>query len=81
MPRLFLGKFSNLKEQLNEFNGFILGLKDHELPRHPYRNPFDISSKNLLDQIARMRANFLQPTLKHTQLIDDGKLYTTPIRL
>lgn len=41
--------------------------------RQSYRNPFDIPRHCLLDQVVRMRANFLQPALAHTKLIDDGK--------
>ena len=44
--------------------------------RQSYRNPFDIPRHCLLDQVVRMRANFLQPALAHTKLIDDGKRFS-----
>lgn len=37
------------------------------------RNPYDIPRKNLIDQIARMRSNFLQKSFHRTKLVDDGK--------
>ena len=69
-------KFTSLREQLNEFGGHVVGLmRGHsQKGRQSYRNPFDIPRRCLLDQVVRMRANFLQPALSHTKLIDDGKL-------
>jgi hypothetical protein len=71
----FIDKFTSLREQLNEFGGFVVGLmRGHsQKGRQSYRNPFDIPRHCLLDQAVRMRANFLQPALAHTKLIDDGK--------
>ena len=39
-----------------------------------FRNPYDIPRKNLIDQIARMRSNFLQKSFHRTKLVDDGEL-------
>ena len=66
-------KFSHLRDQLSEFPGFALTLKEREVRPQNLRNPFDIPRSALLDQVARMRANFLQPSLAHTKLHDDGK--------
>jgi len=67
-----------LREQLNEFGGHVVGLmRGHsQKGRQSYRNPFDIPRHCLLDQVVRMRANFLQPALAHTKLIDDGKRFS-----
>ena len=65
-------KFSHLRDQLSEFPGFALALKEREVRPQNLRNPFDIPRSALLDQVARMRANFLQPSLAHTKLHDDG---------
>lgn len=49
------------------FSGFLLGIKDtsskgglNSSTGNRFRNPFDIPRKSLLDQIVRMRANYLQ---------------------
>ena len=68
-------KFSHLRDQLSEFPGFALALKEREVRPQNLRNPFDIPRSALLDQVARMRANFLQPSLAHTKLHDDGTEY------
>lgn len=62
-----------MREQINEFPGFALALKEREMRAQNLRNPFDIPRSALLDQVARMRANFLQPSLAHTKLQDEGK--------
>ena len=40
-----------------------------------FRNPYDISRAGLLDQLARMRTNFLHATPTTPNLIEDGTLY------
>lgn len=67
-----------MKEQLNEFGGFVVGVvrsrqHQHRVGGQSLRNPFDIPRRNLLDQVVRMRANFLQPAFKHSKLLDEGK--------
>lgn len=69
-----------MKEQLNEFGGFVVGVvrnrqHQHRSGGHSYRNPYDIPRHQLLDQILRMRANYLQASFKHTKLLDDGILF------
>lgn len=75
---LSVDKFTSLREQLNEFGGFVVGMmRGHcQKGKQSYRNPFDIPRRCLLDQVVRMRANFLQPALSHTKLIDDGKSFS-----
>lgn len=58
---------------MSDFPGFALALKEREMRAQNLRNPFDIPRATLLDQVARMRANFLQPSLAHTRLQDEGK--------
>ncbi|KAG7310901.1 hypothetical protein JYU34_003733 [Plutella xylostella] len=74
-------KFSALRDQLNEFGGFVVGLSRgrHKTQAHTYRNPFDIQRRDLLDQVVRMRANFLQPSLAHTRLVDEDSLHSMPV--
>ncbi|XP_049880396.1 integrator complex subunit 6 [Pectinophora gossypiella] len=74
-------KFSQLRDQLNEFGGFVVGLSRgrHKAQAHTYRNPFDIQRRDLLDQVVRMRANFLQPSLAHTRLVDEDSVHSMPV--
>lgn len=44
-----------------------------------YRNAFDVPRKSLLDQVIRMRSNFLQPGLLHTKLLDDDYVHSMPV--
>jgi integrator complex subunit 6 len=78
---LLQDKFTSLREQLNEFGGHVVGLmRGHsQKGRQSYRNPFDIPRHCLLDQVVRMRANFLQPALAHTKLIDDDFAHSMPV--
>lgn len=67
-------KFNNLRDQLSEFGGFQAGIERSSGIRgvQSYRNAFDIPRRTLIDQVVRMRANFLQPTLAHTKIMDEG---------
>lgn len=83
---LLKDKFSLLRDQLTDFPGFLLGIKDPivngvagKSTNNRFRNPFDIPRKGLLDQIVRMRANYLQPSVNHTKLIDDDSRHSLPI--
>ncbi|XP_022238341.1 integrator complex subunit 6-like [Limulus polyphemus] len=72
-------RFSSLISELNDFSGFNLAVKDKEMKTESYRNPFDISRISLLDQITRMRGNFLQTTLSRLRLQDEDQLHTLPV--
>ncbi|KAK7863354.1 hypothetical protein R5R35_004328 [Gryllus longicercus] len=78
---LLQDKFTSLREQLNEFGGFVVGLVRGQCQkgRQSYRNPYDIPRHCLLDQVVRMRANFLQPSLAHTKLVDEDHLHSMPV--
>ncbi|EFX73352.1 hypothetical protein DAPPUDRAFT_188894 [Daphnia pulex] len=69
----------NLIGKMNEFPGFALALKEREMRAQNLRNPFDIPRSTLLDQVARMRANFLQPSLAHTKLQDEDDVHSMPV--
>uniref|UniRef100_A0A0A9WP85 Integrator complex subunit 6-A n=2 Tax=Lygus hesperus TaxID=30085 RepID=A0A0A9WP85_LYGHE len=73
-------KFQSQRDQLNEFGGFVVGVghRKHRASQS-YRNAFDIPRRNLLDQILRMRANFLNPSPSHTKLQDDDVVHSMPI--
>jgi hypothetical protein len=49
-----------------------IALKEREMRAQNLRNPFDIPRSTLLDQLARMRANFFQPSPALTKLQDEG---------
>lgn len=79
---LLQDKFTGLRDQLNEFGGFVVGLvrnQQQQRGAHSYRNAFDVPRKSLLDQVVRMRANFLQPGLLHTKLLDDDYVHSMPL--
>lgn len=79
---LLQDKFISLRDQLNEFGGFVVGLVKNQQQQkgaHSYRNAFDVPRKSLLDQVVRMRANFLQPGLSHTKLLDDDYVHSMPV--
>ncbi|KAF7997424.1 hypothetical protein HCN44_005995 [Aphidius gifuensis] len=79
---LLQDKFTGLRDQLNEFGGFVVGLVKNQQQQkgaHSYRNAFDVPRKSLLDQVVRMRANFLQPGLLHTKLLDDDYVHSMPV--
>ena len=49
-------KFGLLREQLTDFPGFLIGIKDPQTSKKDgggnlFRNPFDIPRKSLLDQV------------------------------
>ena len=75
-------KFTGLRDQLNEFGGFVVGLvrnQQQQRGAHSYRNAFDVPRKSLLDQVVRMRSNFLQSGLSHTKLLDDDYVHSMPV--
>nr|CAD7393840.1 unnamed protein product [Timema cristinae] len=78
---LLQDKFPSLREQLTEFGGFVVGLVrgNPQQGRQCYRNPFDIPRRSLLDQVVRMRSNFLQPSMAHTKLLDDDFAHSMPV--
>ncbi|KAG1670554.1 Integrator complex subunit 6-A [Nymphon striatum] len=75
----FAERFKNLINELNEFNGFKILMKEPDIRPQSYRNPFDITREGLLDQTARMRANFLQPFPSNSKLVDDDQLHNQSI--
>ena len=58
MNHLIKDKFLAVREQLTDFPGFQINIKDQLPPSNGFRNPYDIERKDLLDQIIRMRGNF-----------------------
>ncbi|XP_074658084.1 integrator complex subunit 6-like [Tubulanus polymorphus] len=73
------GDVSMLRQEINEFSNFTLAITDPTIKPQVYRNPFDIPRHMLLDQIARMRANLLQPSPSGTKLVDDDQLHSIPV--
>ena len=48
---LLKDKFNPLRDQLTDFPGFLLGIRESALKVDRYRNPFDIPRNTLLDQV------------------------------
>ncbi|KAG8181042.1 hypothetical protein JTE90_024788 [Oedothorax gibbosus] len=79
-PHLVMNdRFTALKNDLNDFNLFVLYVKDREIKHESYRNAYDIPRNNILDQLARMRSNFLHCSLSHTRLQDEDQMHSLPI--
>ncbi|KAB7507923.1 Integrator complex subunit 6-A [Armadillidium nasatum] len=78
--RKHLNKMSQLRDQVTEYKNFTIAVKDTEIQPQMYRNPFDIGRSQLIDQLARMRANFLQHSFSDL-LTDRGQdqLHCKPI--
>ena len=75
-------RFASIKNDLNDFPNFVIRFRDKHVgdsKTQCYRNAFDINRHDLLDQIFRMRKNFLQ---RHTSAIryqDEDQLHSLPI--
>ena len=69
----YKGDISHLKKELNELNSFSLAVPDASFKPQTYKNAFDIPRSHLLDQVMRMRANFLHTSTMGTRLQDEGK--------
>ncbi|KAK6619739.1 hypothetical protein RUM43_012499 [Polyplax serrata] len=73
---LLQDKFTSLKEQLNEFDRFVVGIPkvgEEKVGSGGFRNAFDIPRHNLLNHVLKMRKNFLHTSLPHIKLMDEGK--------
>ncbi|XP_030837605.1 integrator complex subunit 6-A-like isoform X1 [Strongylocentrotus purpuratus] len=65
---------------VNEFPGYMLRVSDRDIRPQTYRNPFDIPRKEILDQVVRMRANFLQITSNRSvRFMNEDKFHNIPI--
>ncbi|GAB1600442.1 integrator complex subunit 6-like [Argonauta hians] len=74
------GNMNNLRQELLDYNTFTVAVQDPEIKPQYYRNPFDIPRKNLLDQISRMRTNFLQVSPSNSKLIDEDYVHSIPVQ-
>lgn len=75
------GNLSSLKQELTDYNTFTVAVADKDIKPQHFRNPYDIPRKNLLDQIARMRTNFLQTSFTTTKLLDTDEQHSVPIQM
>lgn len=74
------GNLSSLRQELTDYNTFTIAVPDKEIKPQQFRNAYDIPRKSLLDQIARMKTNFLQTLYSHkTKLSDTDELHSVPI--
>ncbi|KAJ8266934.1 hypothetical protein GJAV_G00136350 [Gymnothorax javanicus] len=62
-----------------EFSGFQIALLNKDLKPQAYRNAYDISRQNLLDQLTRMRSNILRSTQKLIRGQDEDYLHSIPV--
>lgn len=74
-------RIASLKPDLQEYTNFTLRLvkeKGGEIKAQPYRNPYDISRSELIDQIHRMRLNYLLPP-SQIKYQDDDQAHSLPV--
>ncbi|KAG5843630.1 hypothetical protein ANANG_G00152980 [Anguilla anguilla] len=62
-----------------EFSGFQIALLNKDLKPQAYRNAYDVSRRNLLDQLTRMRSNLLRTTQKLIRGQDEDYLHSIPV--
>ncbi|CAL4058858.1 unnamed protein product, partial [Meganyctiphanes norvegica] len=73
-------KLSTLRDQVTEYPNFAVAVREGEVNPQLYRNPFDIPRYTILDQLTRMRANFLQCSMSHLLTDrDHDQLHMRPI--
>ncbi|KAK0040832.1 integrator complex subunit 6 [Biomphalaria pfeifferi] len=74
------GNIASLKQELqHDYSGFTLAVEDLDVKPQFYRNPYDIPRKSLIDQISRMRNNFLRTSINSESLIDLDERHRVPI--
>ena len=73
-------RISSIQKELNEYPNFLLRIKDKsaDLKIQSYRNPYDISRRDLIDQIHRMRLNFFLPP-SNIKYQDDDQMHSLPV--
>lgn len=68
-----------IEMNFKEFAGFQIALLNKDLKPQAFRNAYDISRRNLLDQVTRMRSNLLKTTQKLIRGQDDDSLHSIPV--
>ncbi|XP_074598860.1 integrator complex subunit 6-like [Brevipalpus obovatus] len=73
-------RFAGLRNEINDYTGFSMRISDKVREAKPqcYRNPYDITRNSLIDQIHRMRTNFLQPP-NLIKYYDDDHIHNLPV--
>jgi integrator complex subunit 6 len=73
-------RIGNIRSELNEFPNFLLRVreKSSDLKSQSYRNPYDVNRRELIDQIHRMRINFLQPPAQ-IRYQDEDQMHSLPV--
>lgn len=71
----------SIRNDLNEFPGFAIRIRDRMKEAKPqcFKNAFDINRNDLIDQISRMKINFLQKNLSDIKMYTDEQLHSLPI--
>lgn len=77
---LLKDSYAKLREKMHDFNQFTVNLtRTDQKTSRSFKNPFNISRNVLVDQVKRMRANFLQNSVSQTEVIDEDTLHSVPI--
>lgn len=77
---LLQDKFPTQRDQLQDYINFVVGVETGNMNMYQsYRNPFDIPRDRLLDQVIRMRSNFLHTSPAQTKLMDDDLMHSMPV--
>lgn len=73
-------RLNGLRSEINDFQGFSMRIRDKTREAKPqcYRNPYDISRNQIIDQIHRMRNNFLQPP-RLIKYQDEDQMHSLPV--
>jgi len=71
----------SIRNDLNEFSGFAVRIRDRMKEAKPqcFKNAFDINRNDLIDQISRMKINFLQKNINDIKMHTDEQLHSLPI--
>ena len=69
---------ASLKQEMCEYGGLVLAVRDQKCKSRAYTNPFDIRRSNLLAQIVRMRCQLLTPPSERSR--DEDDLHNIPVQ-
>lgn len=73
-------KFASHREQFTDYINCVVGVDTGHVPSYQtFRNPFDIPRARLLDQVVRMRSNYLQCSPTQTKYMDEDMKHSIPI--
>ncbi|KAK2155545.1 hypothetical protein LSH36_237g04058 [Paralvinella palmiformis] len=74
------GDMSHLTQDLTDLSTFKLAVPNKDLQAQTYKNPFDIRRKNLLNQLRKMRLNFLHFQAAGCKLHEEENMHNRPVQ-